>query len=112
MNKQIAELERQRQEQHLAIDADFDKRIEFARSLCSHTITQGRECERGLWCVDCGIKVYDVENRQCKDCAHSITFTIGGMGCNRHLMAVSPDMNATFKISEGSCWTAGAPMGE
>lgn len=72
---------------------------------CQHTWTQGRKGERGSWCCGCGIKVYDVDPRQCQDCAHCIKL-LSGTICNRHLMRVSPDMNVTFKIAEGSCWTA------
>lgn len=71
---------------------------------CRHTITQGRKGERGSWCVACGAKVYDVDERQCKDCAHSSKLWDGTI-CNKHLMRVTPDMNVTFKIADGSCWT-------
>ena len=72
---------------------------------CSHTMTQGRKGERGSWCVKCGVKVYDVDQRQCQDCAHSSRLWSGTI-CTKHLMGVTPDMNVTFKIADGSCWTA------
>jgi hypothetical protein len=72
--------------------------------LCQCTWTQGRKGERGSWCVACGKKVYDVDDRQCQDCTHSQKLW-DGMICNRHLMRVTPDMNVTFKVAEGSCWT-------
>jgi hypothetical protein len=65
-------------------------------------MTQGREGEKGLWCVDCGDKVYEVETRPCNGCHHYF-YSMGG-GCRKHLMAVTPDMLVTFKISEGTCW--------
>lgn len=71
---------------------------------CSHTITQGRAGEKGAWCVACGEKVYGVDDRECKDCDFARKL-LGGWTCHRHLMAIAPSMNVTFKISEGSCWT-------
>ena len=55
--------------------------------------------------MSCGVKVYDVDERPCKDCAHSRKL-LDGTICKKHLMAVSPCMNVTFKIAEGSCWSA------
>lgn len=72
---------------------------------CQHTTTQGRKGERGSWCMGCGVKVYDVDGRQCQDCAHSRKLWDGTI-CNKHLMRVTPDMNVTFKIANGSCWEA------
>ena len=72
---------------------------------CKHTITQGRKGERGSWCMACGVKVYDVDERPCKDCAHSSKLW-GGTICNKHLMSVTPDMHVTFKIADGTCWKA------
>jgi hypothetical protein len=74
-------------------------------SECKHTITQGRESERGSWCCACGVKVYDVDQRECNDCAHHKRLLTGSI-CSRHLMAVVPTMNVTFKIAEGTCWTS------
>lgn len=71
---------------------------------CSHTVTQGRESHEGSWCLECGEKVYDVDERECKDCEFSSKL-IGGWICKKHLMVVTPDMRVTFKISQGSCWT-------
>lgn len=72
---------------------------------CIHTMTQGRKGERGSWCMACGVKVYDVDERQCQDCAHSRKLFDGTI-CKKHLMGVPPSMNVTFKIVDGSCWTA------
>lgn len=71
---------------------------------CQHTITQGRKGERGSWCCACGVQVYDVEDRQCQDCAHSRNGFVG-MTCHKHLMAITPDMNVTFNITEGTCFS-------
>ena len=75
---------------------------------CKHTWTQGRKGERGSWCSDCGVKVYDVDERQCQDCAHSSKLWDGTI-CKKHLMRVSPDMNVTFKIADGTCWQERGP---
>ena len=73
---------------------------------CTHTITSGRKGERGSWCESCHIKVYDVDPRPCSGCSHYQRLLVGGSICNKHLMRVTPDMNVTFKITEGTCWTA------
>lgn len=76
-----------------------------ATPACERGITQGRKGERGSWCVACGLKIYDVDDRQCKDCRHSQKL-LDGTICNKHLMRVAPDMNVTFRIVDGSCWEA------
>jgi len=78
--------------------------LEFSTS-CRHIMSQGREGEKGSWCCACGVKVLDVEARQCSDCKQSQTIW-GRTICNRHMMYVTPDMHVTFKVSEGSCWEA------
>jgi len=75
---------------------------------CQHSWTRSRLGERGSWCQHCGVKVYDVDERQCKDCKHSRTLW-DDMICNKHLMRVAPSMNVTFKIAEGSCWESQHP---
>lgn len=72
--------------------------------MCKHTVTQGKKGEKGSWCVDCGKKIYGVDERECKNCIHFFD-SLGYTGCRKHLMAVSPDMHVTFKIEEGSCWS-------
>lgn len=72
---------------------------------CNHIMTKGRDGEKGNWCVDCGIKVYDVETRKCEDCKHFFSRPMNYSGCKKHLMAVTPDMYVTFKIEDGTCWT-------
>ncbi len=78
---------------------------------CKHTITQGREGEKGFWCSACGAKVYEVESRKCNGCNRSVK-VVGGWICNRHMMAISPDMRVTYKISEGTCWTPSEDSGK
>ena len=73
---------------------------------CAHTWTQGRKGERGSWCCACSVKVYDVDERQCRDCTHSQKLLVGQTICNKHLMFVTPSMNVTFKIADGTCWAA------
>lgn len=72
---------------------------------CCHTVQRGRPNEKGDWCVECGVKVFDVDSRECKDCAHFKTVLAGSI-CKKYLMGVTPNMNVTFRITEGSCWTA------
>lgn len=79
---------------------------------CQCAWTQGRKGERGSWCMACREKVYEVDERQCGDCARSSKLLVGGTICNKHLTCVPPDMNVTFKIAEGTCWTARATGGE
>lgn len=71
---------------------------------CQHTITRGKEGEKGSWCTECGIKVFDVDDRECKDCVHFFGSHCYH-GCGKHLMAVVPDMHVTFEIEKGTCWT-------
>ena len=66
---------------------------------CQHTATIGRDGETGSWCVNCGIKVLSVETRRCRDCK---SYKDGS--CSRFLMRVSPDMLATYKVKNGTCF--------
>lgn len=72
---------------------------------CQHTVTMGRQGEKGSWCQDCGVKVYDVETRTCDGCEHCKP-VFGGSVCTKHLMAVAPSMHVTFTIADGTCWEA------
>jgi hypothetical protein len=72
---------------------------------CQHTITESRAGERGSWCRACGEKIYDVDPRECQDCAHHKRL-IDGSICSKHLMAVTRTMHVTFKVANGTCWTA------
>ena len=73
-----------------------------SKTECRHISTQGKEDEKGSWCMDCGVKVYDVETRPCSSCSHFKKLVIGSM-CKKHFMGVTPCMNVTFKIAEGTC---------
>ncbi len=72
---------------------------------CSCLVTQSRADEKGSWCIQCGRKVFEVDTRPCSGCAHFCS-GLNGSVCRRHLMRVVPDMLVTFKLSEGTCWTA------
>lgn len=74
------------------------------RVSCKHTITKGRKDQNGSWCVECDEKVYEVDERECKDCVSFFRRPLNYSGCRRHLMAVSPDMHVTYKIKDGTCW--------
>ena len=70
---------------------------------CPHTITKGNAGGVGSWCIDCDEKIYNVDDRECKDCIHFFKL-LNYTGCKRHLMAVIPEMHVTYKIEEGTCW--------
>lgn len=69
---------------------------------CEHPATQGRDGEKGAWCIDCGAKVYEVETRPCGLCRH--VKNIVYPSCTKKLMAVSLTMHVTYAIADGSCW--------
>jgi hypothetical protein len=79
--------------------------FDVQRVKCRHISQESRKGESGLWCLECGAKVYDVEERRCGDCSHSQTL-LDGLICKKHLMSIAFDVNVTFKVSKGSCWTA------
>lgn len=70
---------------------------------CTHMITMGRDGEKGSWCNQCGIKVLDVEPRECGGCTHHKQLIDGGI-CKKHLMACTASMHVTYKIATGTCW--------
>ena len=70
---------------------------------CRHLITQGRKGEEGSWCIDCGVKAYAVDARKCQNCLHYRRLLTGSI-CEKHLMAVIPEMRVTYKIAKGTCW--------
>jgi len=76
----------------------------IVRGPCQHPWTRGREGEKGSWCGSCDEKVWDVDPRPCGECLHAKK-VVGGWICSKHLMAVSPTMNVTYRVSEKSCWT-------
>jgi len=73
---------------------------------CHHTITQGREHETGSWCVACGVKVLEVETRECQDCRWFKD--LGPFNrpaiCKKHLMGVNAVMHVTYFVHDGSCF--------
>ena len=76
---------------------------------CQHTVTRGRVNESGSWCVDCGVKVFEVETRPCGQCKHFFTHPTASRvakfeGCKKLLMRVTKDMKVTYKISAGTCF--------
>ena len=73
-------------------------------SKCEHIKTIGRNGESGLFCFDCGAKVYDVEKRPCGDCAHFVD-SINGAFCAKKIMHVIKDMRVSYKIAKGTCFS-------
>lgn len=64
---------------------------------CAHTITRGREGQKGSWCEACGAKVTEVHDRPCGQCRH-IREVMGGHICRKHLMAVVPSMHVNYYL--------------
>lgn len=76
---------------------------------CRHIVSRGRPDAPGDWCVDCGMKVLDVETRPCGDCRHHdrVDGTFGGRSmCRHHTMTVTPALLVCYQVAKGSCWTA------
>lgn len=71
--------------------------------MCDCTITQGREGERGSWCVKCGTKVLEVHDRSCKECKHfepdNRSERLGF--CRPNYMLVTDDMHVTYYLIDG-----------
>lgn len=78
---------------------------------CEHIRHQSKDGEDGLWCIDCGVKIYDVETRECQFCTHYFN-SVGYKGCKKHLMAVTPTMLVTFKVEQGTCFRNKLEQGE
>lgn len=70
-----------------------------------HIVMFIKEGQPGTFCKSCGIKVLDIEPRPCKDCTRFKKVAGGGI-CTKLLMAVIPEMNATYYISKGTCFEA------
>lgn len=76
---------------------------------CRHPVTQGSKGQDGSWCCACGLKVYDVDPRECRHCAH-----FKDLGptqdnhciCTKKLMGVTRGMRVTYEITKGTCFTA------
>jgi len=83
----------------------------LALGTCSagrHECTQGREGQTGSWCVKCGLKIYEVDPRECQHCAHFKDVGFPGQPraiCTKHLMGVTRDMHVTYEITKGSCFS-------
>jgi len=77
--------------------------------VCHHTVTQGRTNEKGSWCKSCGEKIFAVDHRPCGECKYyqkDVLAFSGKVGiCKFKLMRVIEDMNVTYKIADGTCWT-------
>ena len=75
---------------------------------CKHLTTNGRSGEKALFCVDCDIKVYDVEGRSCSSCANYIKDPLGlsqSVGsCKKKLMRVTGSLKVTYEIKDGTCF--------
>jgi len=72
---------------------------------CKHLATKGKDNENGSWCIDCGLKIYDVDINECQYCKHFKKLKIDNHTmCTKLLMAVLPDMHVTFKIVNGTCF--------
>ena len=71
---------------------------------CTHTVTQGREGETGSWCVECGIKVYAVHDRPCRECKFfrpEPAYPGGEVRVGICYMRVTASMHVTYKIERG-----------
>lgn len=77
-------------------------------SVCPHTTTRGRAGKAGSWCDACGLKIYEVDTRECQHCAH-----FKDLGppqdnhciCTKHLMGVTREMRVTYEIAKGTCFS-------
>jgi len=70
---------------------------------CNHYITKGKIGEKGSWCVFCGKKILDVNKATCQYCKYSKKI-FNGWVCAKFLMFIQPDLNATFKVENGTCF--------
>lgn len=70
---------------------------------CKHPSTQRKENDTSSYCTKCGEKVFQLEENKCKDCKnHKRYFDFSS--CQKIGMNVTPDMNVTYKVSEGTCF--------
>lgn len=78
---------------------------------CQHTLTRTR-ADGSSWCESCGIKVYDIDPRECQHCAH-----FKDLGptqdnhciCTWHMMGVARSMHVTFAVDKGTCFKERTP---
>lgn len=71
---------------------------------CKHTVTQGRQGEKGSWCCDCGVKVYAVHDRPCRECRFfrpEKPWWGGEARTGVCYMRVTADLHVTYKIERG-----------
>ena len=68
---------------------------------CNHMVVKGGDC------IECGTKVYGIDERPCGDCQHFKKHLGANKmgGCNKHSMFVTECMHVTFKVAEGTCFT-------
>jgi hypothetical protein len=56
--------------------------------------------------MKCGLKIYEVDQRECQGCAH-----FKDMGahqipiCTHHMMGVTRTMHVTYAIKDGTCFS-------
>lgn len=69
--------------------------------ICQHTVTRGREGQKGSWCEACGVKVLEVHDRPCRECEHYRPDGERVGICRKMLMRVTANMNVTYWLVEG-----------
>jgi hypothetical protein len=65
---------------------------------CLHSITKGKEGQKGSWCIECGAHVLAVHDKPCGQCFNFLKVS-GGTICRKHMMAVSADMRVTYYVN-------------
>ena len=70
---------------------------------CLHEKATGRNSEQGLFCSDCGEKLYELEPRECQ---YRVSFrpTLPFNTCHKKTESVFRNMHALFKVGEGTCF--------
>jgi len=71
---------------------------------CAHTATRMRTQDGGIWCVECGDKVYDFETRECQHCMNYDERVNSGAYCLTKDSFVFRTMQAVYKIQDGTCF--------
>lgn len=72
---------------------------------CLHEKTTPRDSEPGIFCRDCGEKLYELEPRECQYCV-SFRPTLPLNTCHKKTEPVFRSMHALFKVGEGTCFEA------
>ena len=70
---------------------------------CLHEKTTVRDSETGLFCRDCGAKLYELELRECQYCVN-FRPTLPFNTCYKKTESVFATMHALFKVDEGTCF--------